>query len=140
LAPSCVLGARVWRYLDARDNQPPATCGVATDLGPNHKQLIHHRHLSHGHPNPVARGSGRFDHLWDLCRHQVLGLLQTQFESRTCWGTEGAVCERARRKERATARCLYVRSPQSPIILISLVHSAWPEENQRESEDQISGR
>jgi len=63
----------------------------------------------HEHPNPVARGSERFDNFRNIHRYQVLGLLQTRFETRTCRGPQGAVRERPRRKERATAWCLCVR-------------------------------
>jgi hypothetical protein len=71
--------------------------GLKTVMGHVCLELISNVNLSsshiangHDHPNPITRGSERFDHFRNVRRHQVLGLFQTHIESRTCCGTEGA--------------------------------------------------
>ena len=81
-----------------------ATASLDPDISSNfHPTHPRHRYLGHDHPSSVARGSQEFDYFRDIHRRQVLGLLQTRFETGTRRRAEGAVCQRKRREARATA-------------------------------------
>ena len=70
----------LWRALASRKRRLNARSDITASIADARLTHCNRFDLSHVYPLTIAGGSQRLDHFWDLCRHQVLGFLQTRIQ------------------------------------------------------------